>query len=140
MKNLFVSVLTALLVAAGLVFAPTPASAAPCPDQGCTYTETQAVGLSTRARQKARVFVDVASFGSGRPRGVVKFTFVNERTGRSLVLKRGYPGGGRNSVFGFRPLAKGSYTVVVSFAPASDTILQGSSATADVKVRGARRR
>ena len=141
MKKLFAAIITAFLMSAGLVATSTStASAADCPYQGCTYTETQAVGLKSRAPRKARIYVNVSSFGNGRPQGVIRFTFVNERTGRSFTATRNFPGGGRNSVFGFRPVPKGKYTVVVNYAPADGTNFQGSSDTANVRVKGGRRR
>ncbi len=141
MKKLIAAVLTAFLMSLGLVATSAPsATAAPCPYQGCTKTGTEAIGLKSKARNKARIFVAVNSFGNGKPQGVLKFIFVNEKTGRSFQFFRPYPGGGRNSVYGFRPVPKGKYTVVVNFAPANGSNFEGSSDTANVKVKGPRRR
>ncbi len=65
---------------------------------------------------------------------------MNDKTGRSFRFFRPYPGGGRNSVYGFKPVPKGKYTVVVNYAPGDGTSFQGSSDTANVKVKGGKRR
>ena len=143
MKKLIAAIAAAVMMSFGLVATTTSsASAAPCQyPQTCFETQTNAVGLRANGRRVAKIFVGVTSFGNGRPTGVVGFTFVNPRTGKSTYFQRRYPSAnGRSKVFTFAPLRAGKYKVIVTFAPEDDSQYLGSSTTTKVKVKGGKKR
>ncbi len=141
MKKLIAAILTAFLMSAGLVAGASSPAAAACPYTNCVATGTTAIGLKARAPHKAKVYVKVSSFGNGKPRGTLTFTFVDKR-GRSFTFTRPYPKrhAGKKGVFNFKPLHKGKYNVVVTFNPRNGSVYEGSGDSTKVKVKGGRRR
>ncbi len=141
MKKIISAVLVAFLLSLGLVSTSSSPASAACPPSGCLPTETNALKLKPNGKNKARVFVRVTSFGNGKPDGSLNVTFVR-RTGKSFQFARIYPSrDDRKFVYTFRPLPRGTYSVIVTFVPPEDSAYEGSSDQInELKVRGDRRR
>lgn len=90
MKKIFAAMITAFLLSAGLVATTSSPAAAVCTyPTTCFSTSAEAEALKAGAK-KAKLFVDVDTFGNGRATGVVVFTFLKDN-GESVEFTRSYP-------------------------------------------------
>ena len=129
MKKLIVGLVATMMVTLGLV-ATSEVTATAAPYPGSVRTSTSAVGLGP-FQGRAKVFVRVIS-PSGKPKGALNFTFVNRKSGKTFSFNRNY--GGSPHTFSFGGLAKGTYTVLVTFNPGSSSKWKASTSRTRVRV------
>ena len=133
MKKLFVGLLAAFMMVAGLVaVSSTSATAAPprCGYQGCVPTESAPNPKPKPAKNKARINIRVASQGNAVPRGKVKIVITSPNgTKRTIIVN--YPA---KKFAIFNNLRKGRYTVRTTFIPGQNTRFARSTETANFRI------
>lgn len=126
MKKLFVGLLAAFMMVAGLVaVSSTSASAAPrCPYNSCPTTNTSGKAVSPGNSNRVRVNYRVRTQGNVVPRGSVKVILKGNGVYRSLTFR--YPG---KSAVNFGKLPRGTYQVTIKYIPGNNSFARSSQRT-----------
>ncbi|GAB2779673.1 hypothetical protein GCM10027020_36450 [Nocardioides salsibiostraticola] len=118
MKKLFAVIVTAFMMATGLVaLTGTSAQAARCPYTGCINTATTTSGpYGVRNGRSTRVKVRVAAAGNARPNGTL--IVVVRKQGKGKIRTKTFRYRGTPTVVNSgRLFGKGNYKVIVKYKP-----------------------
>lgn len=135
MKRLIIGLISAVLMAAGLVGVSGSSASAVCPYTGCVKTSTAVTVPNSPVTKggKAKICVSVKTAGNGAPKGRVGVSVKRTKGGYSFVNNKKYSGG--QVCFKSTTLNRaGRYAVRASFFPGANTSFGPSKNSAAFRV------
>ena len=140
MKKTLAAVLTAALIALGLVAVSGGPSNAACPYSACidTTTKVRTPG-SVKQGNSTVVRARVRAAGNARPQGFIRFIVKRKKGGFYFAQLLPYRGG-QIGIATPRLRKKGKYTAIAKFKPGPGTVWQASQDSRTFKVKKRRNR